>query len=460
MVKTVYKKLSSSIIEGTASVLDDEGKGIVFSKDFGTLFVPGLLPSEKGLIRVYFDKKTHKGKECELVKRLTSSPLRVKPLCPYYEKCGGCTLMHLQYAEQLKYKTKKVQDLIHKFASLDIEVKPCIGMDNPYRFRNKVQVPVKKIKGEAVTGFYENNSHHLIPSDDCLIETEKTVGIINYIKKIFNKYKVEPYDEDRQTGFIRHILVKESRFYGEVMVVLVTASEEYEGKKNFIRLLTSRFPEIHTIVQNINPRKTNVILGQKEIIWYGNGKIKDRIFDNDFLISARSFYQTNPLQTEKLYGLVIKDASLTGKEKVLDAYSGTGTIGMSLARKAKEVTCVELEKEAVADAKKNALLNKLTNVRFVEDDCTRWILTNYEHEHFDVVILDPPRKGTTEEFASSVKKIHPDKVIYVSCNPVTLARDLNYFKDMYKIDRVETVDMFPHTSHVETVVLLSLKNVD
>lgn len=460
MVKTAFQKYKKIVLEGTADALDDEGKGIVRTGEYGTLFVPDLLPGEKGKIEAYLDQKGQ-GKQCVLLERLIDSKDRVKPLCPYYEKCGGCSLMHLSYEKQLEYKREKVQNLLHKFAHIDgIQVNPTLGMDDPYRFRNKVQVPVKKIRGKLVTGFYAENSHELIPSEDCLIESEKSAEILAYLKSVFTKYGVEAYDEDTGRGFLRHILIKESYHYPEIMVVFVTASREYVGKKNLVSLLTKRFPEIKTIVQNVNPRHTNVILGEEEYVWYGSGKIRDSIFGKDFLISAKSFYQTNPKQLEVLYKTAIDAAGLTGKEDVLDAYSGTGTIGLSLSSYAKHVTLVEIVKDAVRDGVLNAKLNRIGNADFVWADCTEWILKNRKDLHFDVVVMDPPRAGSTPEFIGAVKSIAPEKVVYVSCNPVTLARDLNLFKDRYSLVSATPVDMFPHTAHVETVVSLSLKNAD
>lgn len=457
MVKTAFQHYKKAVLEGTADALDDNGKGIVRTKEYGTLFVSNLLPGEKGKIETYLDKNGQ-GKQSVLLERLSNSPDRVKPLCPYYEECGGCSLMHLSYEKQLEYKRKKVQNLLHKFARIDgVEVNPTLGMEHPYRFRNKVQVPVKKMRGKLVTGFYAENSHTLIPSEDCLIESEKSAEILTYLKSVFTKYGVEAYDEDTGRGFLRHILIKESYHYPEIMVVFVTASREYVGKKNLVSLLTKKFPEIKTIVQNVNPRHTNVILGEQEYVWYGNGKIKDSIFGKDFLISSKSFYQTNPKQLEVLYSKGIEAAHLSGSETVLDAYSGAGTIGLSLASYAKHVTLVEIVKDAVKDGILNAKLNHIDNADFVCADCTDWILKNRENLHFDAVMMDPPRAGSTREFIGAVKSIAPKKVVYISCNPVTLARDLNEFKDAYEIESVTPVDMFPHTAHVETVVSMSRK---
>jgi 23S rRNA (uracil1939-C5)-methyltransferase len=437
--------------------LDDDGKGIVRTSN-QTLFVRGLLPGEKG--RIELIDEGGRIVSASLIERLTSSPERIEPPCPYFKDCGGCTLMHLEYEKQLLYKQQKVKDLLHKFAKLDVEVRPTVGMEKPFRFRNKVQVPVRLYKGKTVSGFFKENTHEIVPIEDCLVETEKATAILKGIKKLMDKYHIPPYDEDRGSGIIRHILIKESLHFPEAMVVLVTAQEDLYAKGNLAKEINKMFPEVTTVVQNINPRHTNVILGEREDILYGSGKIKDSIFGLTFLISARSFYQTNPLQTEKLYQLALEGADLKGTETVLDAYSGTGTIGICAAKKAKEVTCVEIEREAVRDAEQNARINKITNVRFVKADCTDYLLENQDEAHFNVVFMDPPRKGSTPEFLNALKTIKPKKIVYVSCNPVTLARDLSLIKDMYQVESVTPVDMFPQTAHVETVCELSLRNAD
>jgi 23S rRNA (uracil1939-C5)-methyltransferase len=440
-----------------ASAMDDTGKGIVrYNGD--TLFVPNLLPGEKGEIEIYYG---YNGKpyKAELVKRLTDSPDRVKPICPSFEVCGGCNLMHMKYSLQLLYKQNKVKNLLHKFAKIDMEVEPTIGMNNPYRFRNKIQVPLRRnSKGKIVSGFYKENTHQIVPVDDCFIETENATNLLHGIKKLMDKYRIMPYSEDTGEGLIRYILIKESFHFKETMVVFVTSQPVMYGGVNLAKEIIKEFPQVTTVIQNINTRQTNVILGDRDFVLYGHGKIRDMIFDKTFLISSRSFYQTNPIMTEKLYALALEKAALTGQEEVLDAYSGTGTIGICASSKAKHVTCVEIEAAAVKDAELNARVNKVTNGTFIKDDCTRWIMRNRDHLHFDVVFMDPPRKGSTPEFLSALKKIKPKKIIYISCDPSTLARDLGMLKDMYDINSVSPVDMFPQTSHVETVVSLFAKN--
>ncbi len=441
--------------ETVAFAVDDEGKGMVADNGV-TFFVPNLLKGEKAEIETTFSYG--KPSDARVVKRLTNSPDRVTPKCKYYDKCGGCSIMHMSYESQLKYKQEKVYNLLKKFGKIDVKVNPTVGVENPWNFRNKIQKPVRpgKKKGEISVGFFAENTHNLISVDNCLIEDKRSIAITDKILELCKKYKVQPYDEDKRTGLLRHILIKTSFTYDEAMVCFVTAQDVFPGIKNLAKDLVNEMPIIKTVVQNINTRKTNVILGEKERIVYGPGRIKDNIFGLDFLISAKSFYQTNPRQIEKLYGLAIEGAKLTGTEKVLDAYCGTGTIGLCASKYAKEVIGVEIVKEAIRDATNNAKINDVTNATFIADDCTDYILNNLD-EHFDVIFMDPPRKGSTPEFLNAVKKMSPRKIAYISCNPVTLARDLVFLKDEYSIDFVTPVDLFPHSAHVETVVLLQRK---
>lgn len=435
--------------------LDDNGKGIV-RYDNQTIFVDNLLKDEVGQIKLTY--AYDKLKEAKLVKRETTSKYRVKPKCPYYELCGGCNLMHLEYSKQLEYKHEKVKNLLHKFASLDFEVSPTLGMKEPYNYRNKIQVPVgKNKKGEIVTGFYSENTHKIVPHLDCLVEDKRAEEIILAFKSLMKKYHIEPYDEDKQTGLIRHIIIKTSYHFNQIMVVLVTSQDEFKGRKNLAKELVDKCNNITCVVQNVNPRKTNVILGEKQRVLYGLGKIKDSIFGLEFLISAKSFYQTNPIQLEVLYKTAIDLAQLEKTDNILDAYSGTGTIGLCASKYVNKVTLVELVKDAYIDGLKNKEINNIENAEFINQDCTKYLVENKDNVKFDVIFMDPPRKGSTKEFLDALINIRPKKVVYISCNPVTLARDLKYLLNDYEVKKVIPVDMFPHTSHVETIVLLNLK---
>ena len=447
--------MSEKIFKVKAVAIDDNGKGIVRVNN-ETIFVDNLLEGEEGDIKTIY--QFGKLKETKLLKRLTSSKFRVNPSCRYYSSCGGCSLMHLDYQAQLEYKRKKVQNLLHKFAHLDFEVSNTLGMEDPYHFRNKIQVPLGlDKKGKIISGFYKEGTHQIVAQEECLIESEIAKEILLTVKSLLDKYHIPPYDEDRREGLVRHLIIRTSHHYKEASLTIVTSQDEFKGRSNLAKEIVRLCPIIKTVVQNINPRKTNVILGEKERVLYGTGKIKDSIFGIDFLISAKSFYQTNPIQVEVLYKTAIDLARLTKDDEVLDAYSGTGTIGLCLAKKVKKVTLVELVKEAVKDGQINAKINNITNAEFVNADCTKYILDNYKTKHFDVIFLDPPRKGSTKEFLDACKTIAPSRIVYVSCNPVTLARDLTYLLDKYEVKEVVPVDMFPHSAHVECITLLERK---
>lgn len=441
--------------ETTCVGLDDFGKGIV-RIDGTTAFVDNLLPGEKALVTTDFSYgKLYSAKVEE---RLTSSPDRVKPLCRYYPSCGGCQIMHLSYEKQLEYKTKKVQDLLHKFAKLDIDVKPCIGLADPTRFRNKVQKPVRwDMKHQKIkAGFYQSGTHNLIGIDDCLMESELSNRISKTLVELLAQFRYTPYHEDSQIGEIRHLLIKTNSDQTQALVTLIVTTSKLYGIRDFAKALIRRVPEVVGVVLNINTRKTNVILGPYNIPVYGRLRIADKIFDKTFLVSTNAFYQVNAKQVETLYQKAIEAADLQKSDHLLDAYCGTGTIGLSCADKVAEVTGVELVADAVHDAILNAKINNVKNAHFLKADCTQYLAST--DKHFDVIIMDPPRKGSTPEFIAALKRIAPSRLVYVSCDPSTLARDLSLLKDTYVIQSVQPVDMFPNSMHVETVVLLSKKN--
>ncbi len=369
--------------------------------------------------------------------------------CKFYKKCGGCQL-DMPYGDQLEYKMKLEQKLLGKFSKIE----PIIGMYYPYHYRMKVQAAFTKDQrtGKIISGVYQSNSHKIVPVESCNIEDKKADEIIQTIKALCPNFKFIP----------RHVLVKHSPTTNQIMVVIVTQTPILPSKRNFTNALREKHPEITTIIHNINPYDTNLVLGPREEILFGKGFIEDRLLGCTFKISARSFYQINHTQTEKLYTEALSDADLKDKT-VLDAYCGTGTIGILAATKgAKEVIGVELEKDAVKDAIQNARQNNIKNIKFYNADATEFITELAENkEAVDVIILDPPRAGSTEAFLDAVAALAPKQIIYISCNPETLARDLDYFlnnktknKPTYKITKIRPVDMFPHTTHVETVVHL------
>lgn len=376
------------------------------------------------------------------------------PTCPVYKKCGGCQLQNMEYADQLRYKQGKIIGLLGKFC----RVGEIVGMEDPYHYRNKVQAAFGRDRRGIISGVYQSSSHRIVPIDSCLIEDKKADAVIVTIRKLMASFKLEPFNDNTLRGFMRHVLVKRSFSTGQLMVVLVTGTAVFPSKNNFIEALLKEHPEITTIVQNINNKFTNLVLGSRSIVLYGEGKIEDELLGCRFRISPKSFYQINPVQTEKLYSLAMEYAGLTGKETILDAYCGTGTIGIIAAKKgAKKVIGVELNADAVKDAKENAALNNIENIEFICADASDFMVAlAQEKVHLDAVIMDPPRAGSTVQFMRSAIKLAPDRIVYISCNPETLARDLGYFtKHGYEVKKLRPVDMFPHTSHVECVVCLT-----
>ena len=377
--------------------------------------------------------------------------------CPVYKKCGGCQLQNLTYEEQLRFKQNKVVKLLKSFG----RVEPIIGMEQPYHYRNKVQAAFFTDRnGKIRSGVYQSGTHRIVSVDDCLIEDKTADKIIVAVRKLLPSFHLTTYNEDTHKGFLRHVLVKRGFATGEVMLVLVTGTPVFPSKNNFVKAIRHQFPEITTIVQNVNPYNTNLVLGDQQTVLYGKGYIEDVLCGCRFRISPKSFYQINPVQTETLYGKAIAFAGLKGNETVLDAYCGIGTIGIIAAKQgAGQVIGVELNDDAVRDAIQNAKANKLSNIRFFKGDAGDFMRdVAEERETIDVVLMDPPRAGSSEVFLRSLIKLSPKTVVYVSCNPETLARDLAFLQkhSRYTVKKMQPVDMFPHTQHVETVVKLSL----
>lgn len=376
--------------------------------------------------------------------------------CPYAKKCGGCQYQGVPYPAQLKKKQNQVQNLLKKFG----KVKPVIGMKDPYFYRNKVHAVFDRDrKGNIISGIYEANSHRVVSIDQCLIEDKKSQEIIRTIRGMLKSFKIKTYDEDTGYGLLRHVLVRRGFTSQEVMVVLVVASPIFPSKNNFVKALRKEHPEVSTVVLNINDKNTSMVLGEREIVLYGKGYIRDTLCGRTFRISPKSFYQVNPVQTEILYGKAIEFAGLTGKEKVIDAYCGIGTIGLVAAGKAKEVIGIELNKDAVKDARINARENKAGNISFRQGDAGEFMeAMAAKGEKADVVFMDPPRSGSSEKFLNSLIKLSPDKIVYISCNPETLARDLLFLtRKSYEVKEIQPVEMFCFTDHTEVVTWLSRK---
>ncbi len=379
--------------------------------------------------------------------------------CKLAKKCGACTYQGMHYEKQLKEKQKQVEKLLGKFG----KVQPIVGMKEPYHYRNKVHAVFDRERnGAIISGIYQAESHKVVRVDSCEIEDQKADEIIVSIRNLLKSFKIKTYDEDTGYGLLRHVLVRVGKHSGEIMVVLVLGSPILPSKNNFVKALRKLHPEITTIVLNVNNQKTSMVLGEKETVLYGKGYIEDTLCDSIFRISSKSFYQINVEQTERLYKKAIALAALTGKERVIDAYCGIGTIGMIASAHAKEVIGVELNKDAVKDAIYNAKRNQVKNIRFYQNDAGKFMVEMAQQgEKADVVLMDPPRAGSTEEFIDSVATLNPSRVVYISCNPETQARDLKYFKTKgYAVKEICPFDLFPWTGHVETVVLLSKGEID
>ena len=376
--------------------------------------------------------------------------------CSVSKKCGSCQYQGVPYKEQLVAKQKRMKKLLGKFAN----VKPIIGMDDPFYYRNKVHAVFDRDKkGNIICGTYEAKTHKVVPIEECMIEDKISQEIIRTIRDMLKSFRIKTYDEDTGYGLLRHVLVRRGFSTEEIMVVLVIGSPIFPSKNNFVKALRKKYPQITTVVLNVNDKKTSMVLGERDIVIYGKGYIRDTLCGCTFRISPQSFYQVNPVQTEILYKTAIEYAGLGRKETVIDAYCGTGTIGLVAAKRAKNVIGVELNPDAVRDARINAKENKITNARFYQGDAGEFMENMAENgEHADVVFMDPPRTGSDKKFMSSVIKLNPSRIVYISCGPETLARDLEYLtKHGYDVRKIQPVDMFSFTDHCENICLLTKK---
>ncbi|WP_048600840.1 23S rRNA (uracil(1939)-C(5))-methyltransferase RlmD [Rubeoparvulum massiliense] len=463
----------------TIDGISHEGVGIGHVAGGYAIFVPNAyLGEEVEVLIVKVKPQMAFGKLLSISK---PSPARVEPLCPIYHRCGGCSLQHLNYEEQLRLKRDLVKQQLVRlggFHEEDLVIYPTLGMDahptgvdvhnsnsninskddeRGWYYRNKAQVPVGLQEGKWVSGFFAPRSHEIIPMDRCLIQHETNDELIQKVKTVAEQLGILPYDEERHQGFLRHIMTRVGIHSGELMLVLVTNGRKFPQQAAFVEQIRQAMPALTSIYQNINTQRTNVILGKESILLWGNEVIVDELSGIRFAISPRSFYQVNPLQTEKLYETARKYAGLTGEETVVDAYCGIGTISLYMAQQAKKVIGVEVVPEAIEDAKKNAELNGISNVEFHVGEAETWLPQWVEDgNHADVVVVDPPRKGCDEALLEALATMQPPRIVYVSCNPSTLARDARYLVEHgYKLEKVQPVDMFPQTYHVENVVLMS-----
>ncbi len=441
------------IIRGKCVDISSEGKGVVKCGP-DIIFCDGLFPGEEADIEVLYQRA---GVSFGKVKKLYKlSKDRIQPKCKICTACGGCQYQQINYQKQLEFKTNRVKNALNRIAHIPCKVNPCLGMKNPYNYRNKIQVPfAKDRKGNILFGFYRENSHEIIPIKECAIEDKRAASVLWDIKELAKEFNISIYNEDSGKGILRYVLIRTSHHFKELMVVLVTSIMNFPSQRNFVDALIKKHPEITTVVENVNSRHTNVILGNKEKILYGPGFIKDTILGLTFEISASSFFQVNPEQVEVLYKTALDLIDVNKKQIVLDAYSGVGTIGLIASKNAQKVISVEIVKDAHKNAIENAKRNNINNIEFHCGDAGEFI-NNYDGD-LDIVIMDPPRKGSDKKFLSTLLHKEPKQIIYISCNPETLARDVEYLLDKYEITYVQPVDMFPMTAHVETIVGLILK---
>ncbi|WP_243259217.1 23S rRNA (uracil(1939)-C(5))-methyltransferase RlmD [Clostridium sp. 'deep sea'] len=429
--------------------VDNMGNGIVKINE-QDVAVPNLLKGERAIIEIINKPKYTTGK---VVKIKKSSMLRSKPKCVHAASCGGCQIQHMNKDAQKEFKQNIVKSFLGKYG----KVNDIIAMEDPYNYRNKIHATFKYGKDKKIiSGMYEQFSHWVIEVEQCYIQDSVADKILATIRSQMNNLKIMPYDEDSGEGFLRHVLIRTGFNSKQVMVVLVASTIEFPKRNNFISALLKKHPEITTIVLNINNEKTNLVLGKEQSTLYGKGYIEDSLLGCKFQISPKSFYQVNPIQTEKLYNKVIEMAEFKQDEVVLDAYSGIGTIGLIISNKVKQVLGVDLSRAAIKDARNNAEINGIKNVRFYQGDAGKFMLDRIkDNKKIDTIILDPPRSGSDEKFLSSLGQLKPNKVIYISCNPETQARDISQLVGYgYEVKEIQPVDMFPQTVHVECVVRL------
>ncbi len=436
-----------------------EGEGIAKIEGY-TIFIPNAIKGERIKILIVKVLKSHAfGKIVEII---SPSKNRIKEDCTTYKRCGGCDLRHIEYKETLKMKQNAVQSLVNKTLKNNIQVQETLGMENPLYYRNKAQYPVGIDKnGNATIGVFANRTHEIIPIETCLIQNKTSQELAKFIINSINEHKISIYNEHKQKGLIRHIVTKVGIRTGEVMCILVINGKNIPKEKELVHTIINNFPQVKTIVKNINMKNTNVILGNENINLYGDGYITDVLGEYTFKISPHSFYQVNPIQAEKLYKIGVEAANITNNDIVFDLYCGIGTISLFMAQYAKKVYGIEIVEEAIKDAKENAKLNNIKNAKFIAGDVEKILdkLINKDKIIPDIVMIDPPRKGMDAQSVENILKIEPKKLVYISCNPATLIRDLQKLEEKYEIKMIKPVDMFPFSKHIECIAVLELLKI-
>lgn len=439
--------------------LGHNGEGVGKINGF-TVFVEGGIPGDTLKVKMEKIKKNYA--TASIIKISNPSQDRVRPLCSVADTCGGCQIQHMDYPAQLRIKTERVRANIQRIGKLEnVVIHDAIGMEKPWHYRNKAQFPVGIFHGNAVLGFYKKGTHDIVDIQSCYIQHESNDQIIETVKEYMKRFHIPVYNEKTGKGLIRHVLTKIGFHTGEIMVVIITNGKDMPYKNELVQMLKDAVPGLKSIVQNINTKKGNAILGNKCITLYGSERIVDTIGNLKFQISPLSFFQVNPVQTKVLYEKALEYADLTGKETVFDIYCGIGTISLFLAQKAKKVYGIEIVEAAIEDAKENAKINDIRNVEFFAGEAEKLVPRLYEQGIIaDVIVVDPPRKGCDQKVLDTIVKMEPNSIVYVSCNPATLARDLKYLDENgYKTMEIQPVDMFPHTPHVECIALMQKRTI-
>lgn len=453
-VETLKK---NDVLTGQVVDLTHEGHGVV-KIDRYPIFIPNTLIDEKIEYKVIKVKKNFAiGK---LIKMITESDARVEPPCIYYYKCGGCQLQHMSYQAQLNMKKEQVVNLFHRKAKFtNTVIKDTVGMEDPWRYRNKSQIPVGLSKDQQpIMGFYRQRSHDIIDMESCLIQDQQHQQVMNDLKQLISELNISVYNEKTKKGLLRHLVVRTGHYTNQLMIILVTNGKAFKQAESLVDALVRKYPNVTSIKQNINDAHSNVIMGPQSITLYGEEEIEDQLSEVTFNISDQSFYQINSHQTEKLYQQALDYAQLTGDEIVLDTYCGIGTIAIYMAENARHVYGVEVVPSAINDANQNATKNQLENTTFVcgkaEEVILKW---KAEGIRPDVVMVDPPRKGCDETFLETILELNPKRIVYISCNPSTQQRDAHILNHQYDLKEITPVDMFPQTTHIETVALFERK---